>query len=71
MKPSDDQFADLRSKQSPHDPSNLEACPDCGAASIMAKDATSRSDALVRMHRVDRGNGYYGYDVAKHDKDGK
>jgi hypothetical protein len=28
-------------------------------------------DRTVRMHRVDRGNGYYGYDVAKHDEETK
>jgi hypothetical protein len=68
MEAKDDQFAELRAKQSQHDPSNLEACPDCGAASIMGKDIW---DKQVRMHRVERDNGYYGYDVAKHDKDGK
>lgn len=59
-----DQFGELRATQSPHDPGKLEACPECGSASIMGKD---HWDRVVRMHRVDRGNGYYGYDVAKHD----
>jgi len=65
MEPNKDQFGELRSKQSQHDPSHLESCPDCGAASTMGKDYSGKD---VRMHRVERGNGYYGYDVAKHDK---
>ena len=68
MEPNEDQFAELRKSQSPHDPGKLEACPDCGQASIMGKNIW---DKQVRMHRVDRGNGMYGYDEAKHDKDGK
>lgn len=66
MEPNEDQFAELRAKQSQHDPSNLEACPDCGAASIMGKDIWGKE---VRMHRAERANGYYGYDVADHGKD--
>ncbi|CAB4128672.1 hypothetical protein UFOVP225_55 [uncultured Caudovirales phage] len=63
MEPNEDQFAELRAKQSPHDPSNLEACPDCGAASTMGKDIWGKQ---VRMHRADRGNGMYGYDIVDH-----
>ena len=66
LESNDDQFAEYRKKQSDHDASVLEACPDCGAPSIMGKDHRGND---VRMHRVDRGNGYYGYDVANHDKD--
>lgn len=68
MEPNEDQFAELRKQQSPHDPGKLEACPDCGAASIMGKDIWGKD---VRMHHTKRDNGYYGYDVADHSKDGK
>jgi hypothetical protein len=70
MEPNKDQFAELRKLQSEHDPANLEACPDCGAASTMGKDIWGKD---VRMHRADRGNGMYGYDVVDHttNKEGK
>ncbi len=65
MKPNDDQFADIRGKQSPHDPWQIEACPDCGKASVMGKNIWGKPE---RFHHTDRGNGMYGYDVVDHTK---
>jgi hypothetical protein len=69
MEPSEGQLDKYASKPGASEPwykdSDFVVCPTCDSPGRMAPDEKGRTQFF---HRVDRGNGYFGFDAAHNPK---